>query len=184
LTASPPPQTVRRRLYSPTRLAGTIHGKAKPLRTAELVVHLLGFVGVAVLFAMAVHAVQVANVGACTKHDNLDPTPGYWLAGFATGGFVVGRLAGWFRFHVREGVHGPARHRPQSGVILEGGLVIFLVVAAVLLGYETWSFANGGNPPPITSYVRCAAYHEFVLASLTASGIGFMLSSWLWFPTR
>jgi hypothetical protein len=168
----------------PKVLSTKIQTNAKQLWVAELVVHLVGFIGVVVLFVIAVIAVKTAIPKVCTQLDNLREEPGLILAACTAGGFVIGRLVGWFRFHVREGIRGAAHLPPQPAVILNVALVIFVVVAAVLLGYETWSLANGSNPPPITGYVRCAAYHQLFLASLTTASIGFIVSNWLWFPTK
>ena len=133
---------------------------------------------------MAFRAVQTADVTACTKHDTLSATPGYILAAFTVGGFGLGRLVGGFRSHVREGIDNSQQLPSRPGVVLEVALVLFLGTAAVLLGYETWAVASGGAFPPITSYVRCAAYHQIVLASTTATFIAFMVSNWLWYPTK
>ena len=170
---------------APAVAAGKIQARAVGLRQVELVFHLAGFVAVAALFVFAVRAVSAADPVACTRLDKLTSTPGYVLAAFTAGGFVAGRLIGWFRFHVRVGIRKLGRQNtppPWLGVLLNLALVTFLVVASLLLGYETWSLANGSVPPPITSYVRCAAYHLQVLAAATATGIGFIVSNWIWFP--
>jgi hypothetical protein len=79
-------------------------------------------------------------------------------------------------------------HRAQgpinTGSVFELAAGIFLVVAALVLGYETWSVANGWSPPPVTSYVRCAAYYHPFISAGTVATIGFVLSSWLWYPPR
>ncbi len=146
--------------------------------------HLLGFIGVAALFVFAVIALRNADVTACAARDDLNQTRGLVLAAVTVGGFGLGRLGGWFRLHVREGYYGAGRRSPRPGLVLDLALVIFLILAALLLGYETWAVANGGHPPPITSYVRCAAYHQLPLAAATAAAVGFIVSNWLWFPTR
>lgn len=170
---------------APALAAGRIQANAPQLRRVELVVHLIGFVGVLALFVFAVKAVVAADPVACTRHDQVTSTPGYVLAGFTAGGFIAGRLIGWFRHHVRLGirkVRGQKAPPMWLGMLLNVALLTFLVVAALLLGYETWALANGGVPPPITSYVRCAAYHQQVVAIATATGIGFIVSNWIWFP--
>lgn len=169
----------------PAVAATRIQANAVRLRRFELVVHLLGFIAVLVLFAFAIKGVIAAVPAECTKNDQWTSTPGYILAAFTAGGFVAGRFIGWFRFHVRVGIQNLNRQRtppPWLGLVLNVALVIFLVVASLLLGYETWSLANGAVPPPITSYVRCAAYHQQVPAAATATAIGFILSNWIWFP--
>ena len=171
---------------APAVAAARIQARAEGLRRVELAFHAAGFVVVAALFVFAVRAVNAANPVACTMHDQLTSTPGYVLAAFTAGGFVGGRLISWFRFHVRIGIQrNPQKRRtppPWLGFLLNLALVVFLVVAALLLGYETWAIANGGVPPPITSYVRCAAYHQQLVAAATATGIGYIVSSWMWFP--
>ena len=174
--------TVRR---APAVAAGKIQARAEDLRRVELAVHLIGFVAVAALFVLAFRAVNSADPVACTKHDQLTSTPGYVLAAFTAGGFIAGRLIGWFRFHVRIGIRNLNKQKATPAwlaLLLSVALVTFLFVAALLLGYETWAIANGGVPPPITSYVRCAAYHQQFLATVTATGIGFIVSNWIWFP--
>ena len=169
----------------PAVAAGKIQARAVGLQRIELAVHLVGFVVVAVLFVFAVRAVSAADPVACTKHDQLTSTPGYILAAFTAGGFVAGRLIGWFRLHVRIGIRKLKKQKtppPWLGLVLNLALVLFLVVAALLLAYETWALANGSVPPPITSYVRCAAYHQQLVAIATATGIGFIVSNWIWFP--
>src|SRR5258708_13786712 len=164
------------------RLASHIQAKAEQWRRIELLAHLAGFVVVAVLFWLAVSALRSADVNACLKHEQLDSTPGYFLAGITVAGFLAGRGVAWFRRHVRAGLNvaAPAKSSTGLGILL----VLFLAVAALLLGYETWSVANGSVPPPVTSYVRCAAYHQFPLPAAPAAPLGFMLSTWLWFPSK
>lgn len=174
--------TVRR---APSVAATKIQANALQLRRVELVVHLLGFVAVGALFVFGVRAIIAADPVACTKHDQMTSTPGYVLAAFTAGGFFAGRLIAWFRLHVRIGIRNLKKQKtppPWLGLLLNVALVTFLVVASLLLGYETWSLANGGVPPPITSYVRCAAFHQLLLAIATSTGIGFIVSNWIWFP--
>lgn len=167
----------------PAAAAQKIQDSAAFLHGVELAVHAVGLIVIAVLFWMALNALFTANVGTCALHDSLNQTRGIVLAAVTAGGAIVGRLAAWFRFQVLEGQH-PYRPEPRPHLYLNVALVVFLATAALLLGYETWAVANGGNPPPITSYVRCAAYHQFFVSAILAGGVGFILSNWLWFPSK
>jgi hypothetical protein len=167
-----------------TRLVREVRSNAAAFHRGELVLHAIALVFVALLFVFALVALGGAKVAACAVHDNLNQERGLLLAAFTAGGFVLGRLIGVIRFHIREGIHSSNRPAPHPTAVLDVAFVLFLAVTAVLLGYETWSLANGGHPPPITSYVRCAAYHQLPLAAITAGSIGFMVSSWLWFPSK
>jgi hypothetical protein len=175
-----PPQAARPR----ARIARRVQSAAPRLHRFELGLHAVSLVIVTILFGFAVFQLGSANAATCALHDKLNEERGLLLAAFTAGGFVVGRVVGLVRFHIREGLHGQGRAQPKPGVVLDLAFVLFLALAAVLLGYETWSLANGGHPPPITSYVRCAAYHQFLVAAGTASTIGFMVSNWLWFPSK
>ena len=166
------------------RLVHEVQANAAAFHRGELVLHAIALAVVALLFISALVALSGAKVAACAVHDNLNEERGVLLAAFTVGGFVLGRLIGVIRFHIREGIHSHNTPTPGPSPVLDVAFVLFLAGAALLLGYETWSLAHGGNPPPITSYVRCAAYHQFPLAAITAGSIGFMVSSWLWFPSR
>lgn len=167
----------------PAVAAQRIQESAVYWHRVELAIHAVGFIALAVLFVMALSALGTANVGTCAIHDNLNQNRGLVLAAVTVGGAVIGRLAGWFRFQVLEGQH-PNRPDARPHLLLNLALIAFLAAAALLLGYETWAIANGGSPPPITSYVRCAAYHQFFVSSVLAGGVGFILSNWLWFPSK
>ncbi len=71
------------------------------------------------------------------------------------------------------------------------GLALFLTGMACVIAYETYALLMNGNPPPITSYVRCAAAdHAFLperLAGLPADVAAFLagllIGNWLWYPS-
>ena len=113
------------------------------------------------------------------------------LAGVTILGFVGGRPTAY----VRKVIH-QAPAAVNSSVIRTGGLLqmvlaLFLIGVACLIGYETYALLMNGNPPPITTYVRCAAAdHAFLppqLAGLPADVaaflVGLLIGNWLWYPS-
>jgi hypothetical protein len=72
----------------------------------------------------------------------------------------------------------------RTGGPLQIALAAFLVLATVLLGYETYALANSLSAPPITSYVRCAAAYSAGLSAIAGFAVTLLLGNWLWYPTR
>jgi len=60
----------------------------------------------------------------------------------------------------------------------------FLVLAALLLGYETYALVNSASAPPITEYVRCAAATSPTLTAVAAFAVALLIGNWLWYPTE
>jgi len=65
---------------------------------------------------------------------------------------------------------------------VQGGLVLFLLLAALLLGYETLALSGAGDHAPITYYVRCTYAVGKPATFVGASLLSFILGHWLWFP--
>lgn len=143
------------------------------------------FAVIATLVLLVGGTVAAWNV-TVTKCDQIQAgnSRGVILAVATILGAIVGRVVAYVRYQVRlelnNGQHGKASVTPLVNV----GVFAFLVIATALLLYETWAVANFSHPPPITSYVRCAAYYHQIVAPLTAAGIGFLVSNWFWYPTR
>lgn len=64
------------------------------------------------------------------------------------------------------------------------GLVVFLLLGAVLLGYETIALADTSLHAPITYYVRCSYAVEKPATFIGALVVSFILGHWLWSPRR
>ena len=80
----------------------------------------------------------------------------------------------------------PVRPRrwPHPAIWVQAGLVVFLLLGAVLLGYETIALADTSQHAPITFYIRCS---YAVARPATFSGalvVSFILGHWLWSPRR
>ncbi len=153
-------------------------------RAVELVV--LGVL-ILVLGAMLVYGVSrivSGDVTRCTEKKDATVWPtGVELAAVSVIGFVVGRMVGYLK---KSRYGGPLvlSRRLSPDRIIGLGLVCFLVLATVLLGYETFAvFHPSGDPPPITSYVRCAAADNPWVSELAAFIIGVLLGNWIWYPT-
>jgi len=79
--------------------------------------------------------------------------------------------------------------KPETSPIIAAvvgiALMVFLVFATVLLGYETFAVVHpGGDPPPITSYVRCAAADNPWVSELAAFILSVLLGNWIWYPSN
>jgi hypothetical protein len=109
---------------------------------------------------------------------------GVELAVVSVIGFVVGRLVGYLK---KSRYGGPLvlSRKPSPDPFVGVGLACFLVLATLLLGYETFAvFHPSGDPPPITSYVRCAAADNPRVSELAAFVIGLLLGNWIWYPSK
>jgi len=142
------------------------------------------------LFIWGVYRALTGDINQCAPLTANSPA-GPLLAGVTILGFVGGRAAAY----VRKVIH-QAPAVVKSPVIRTGGplqmvLALFLIGIACLIGYETYALLMNGNPPPITSYVRCAAAdHAFLPASLAglpadvaAFLVGLLMGNWLWYPS-
>lgn len=146
----------------------------------------LALVGLALLglFAYALLAAARADVTSCQNAVPPGSPLGAELAAVALAGFAGGRLlaAGrrWLQQAppVRESTH------VQTGPLLQGALALFLLLTAVLLGYETYALAHSAAAPPITEYVRCAAGNQPRLVGAGAFLLTLLLGNWLWYPAR
>jgi fructose-specific phosphotransferase system IIC component len=67
---------------------------------------------------------------------------------------------------------------------VQAGLVLFLLLGAVLLGYETIALGDTSVHAPITYYVRCSFAVAKPATYLGAIVMSFILGHWLWSPRR
>ena len=77
------------------------------------------------------------------------------------------------------------RQRLRNPAIwVQAGLVFFLLLGAVLLGYETIALADTADHAPITYYIRCAYAVEKPATIAGVMAVSFILGHWLWSPRR
>jgi fructose-specific phosphotransferase system IIC component len=72
----------------------------------------------------------------------------------------------------------------NPAIWVQVGLVVFLLLGAVLLGYETFALADSSAHAPITYYVRCSYALEKPATFVGAVVVSFILGHWLWSPRR
>jgi len=72
----------------------------------------------------------------------------------------------------------------NPAIWVQAGLVLFLLLGAVLLGYETIALADTGDHAPITYYIRCAFAVEKPATIAGVVAVSFILGHWLWSPRR
>ena len=72
----------------------------------------------------------------------------------------------------------------SPAIWVQAGLVLFLLLGAVLLGYETIALMDTSKHAPITYYIRCSYAVERPATFIAAWVIGFILGHWLWSPRR
>jgi hypothetical protein len=79
----------------------------------------------------------------------------------------------------------PIRRRWRSPAIwVQAGLVVFLFLGALLLGYETIALADTSEHAPITYYIRCSYAVEKPATFIATLVMSFILGHWLWSPRR
>ncbi len=160
----------------------------RPARTGMqwLEIVLLGIVliGLIVLFVKGISASANGDVTQCAKQ--LDPKSpvGMLLALVGLSGFAIGRAVANARKWIHQAPAVSDSKVVRTTGFLQGALALFLIMAAVLLGYETYAVSNFSNVPPITEYIRCAAGTEPWLSSLGTAAITVLLGNWLWYPNR
>ncbi|MEP6753193.1 MAG: hypothetical protein ABI959_10655 [Candidatus Dormiibacterota bacterium] len=76
------------------------------------------------------------------------------------------------------------RRLRNPAIWVQAGLVFFLLLGAVLLGYETIALADTGDHAPITYYIRCAYAVEKPATIAGVVAVSFILGHWLWSPQR
>lgn len=109
---------------------------------------------------------SLAEVGAC-------------IVLFSLGGWVANlRLLAPERLPAA----GTGSHRLRTAIVLQAGLVAFLLLAAVLLWYETFALDNFARYWPITFYVRCANHIAGVPTLGAAAALSFLFGHWFWPP--
>lgn len=140
--------------------------------------------GLLVIFGTAIAHAFNADVTRCATRSSADSRTGFVLAAIALAGFGTGRLVAMARkwIHQAPGIRG--QDHVRTGGPLQGALAAFLVVAAILLGYETYALTNSVSAPPITEYVRCAAATSSTLVGIAAFAVSMLVGSWLWYPTE
>ena len=79
---------------------------------------------------------------------------------------------------------GPRRRLRNPAIWVQAGLVIFLLLGAVLLGYETVALGDTSHHAPITYYIRCAYAIEKPATFAGVLAVSFILGHWLWSPRR
>ena len=168
----------------PGRVGRFVRDHPDGSRNVELIV--LGVL-ILLLGAMLVYGLSRVVSGDMTtcyekKYATVWPT-GVELAVVSVIGFGVGRLIGYLRKSRYGGPIVLSRQGTQDPII-GVGLACFLALATVLLAYETFAvFQTSGSPPPITSYVRCAAADNPWVSEIAAFIIGLLLGNWIWYPS-
>jgi hypothetical protein len=78
------------------------------------------------------------------------------------------------------------RHRRwrNPAIWVQAGLVVFLLLGAVLLGYETVALGDTSRHAPITFYIRCSYAVEKPATVVAALVLSFIAGHWLWGPRR
>ena len=76
------------------------------------------------------------------------------------------------------------RRRERAVLMVQLGLVLFLLLSAALLAYETLALASNGRFAPITHYVRCANVVAHPAAYAGATIVSFLAGHWFWYPRR
>jgi len=76
------------------------------------------------------------------------------------------------------------RRVARPAIWVQVGLVIFLLLGAVLLGYETMALGDTGQHAPITYYIRCSYAVERPATFAGVLAVSFILGHWLWSPRR
>jgi len=77
-------------------------------------------------------------------------------------------------------------------IVVQAGLVVFLVAATGLLVYETYGLDEVHHAWPITWYVRCATHLQgpqglplgLLLCGFGATFFCFVIGHWLWYPGK
>lgn len=160
----------------------------RPARTGmqwlEIVILGLVLVGLILLFARGISTSANGDVTQCAKQ--LDPKSpvGMLLALVGLSGFAIGRTVANARKWIHQAPAVTDSKVVRTDGFLQGGLAFFLIMAAVLLGYETYAVSSFSNVPPITEYIRCAAGTEPWLSGLGTAAITILLGNWLWYPNR
>lgn len=78
----------------------------------------------------------------------------------------------------------PRRLRRNPAIWVQVGLVVFLLLGAVLLGYETVALGDTTAHAPITFYIRCSYAVERPATFIGALVLSFIAGHWLWGPRR
>jgi hypothetical protein len=143
-----------------------------------------------ILFVWGVYRALTGDLSQCaalTANSRAGPI----LAGLTVVGFIGGRATGYVRKLIHQAPAVVNSPEIRTGGLLQIGLALFLTGTACVIAYETYALLMNGNPPPITSYVRCAAAdHAFLperLAGLPADVAAFLagllIGNWLWYPS-
>lgn len=162
--------------------------EAKPARTGmqwlEIILLAIVLIGLIALFVKGISASANGDVTQCAKQ--LDPKSpvGMLLALVGLSGFALGRAVANGRKWIHQAPTVSDSKVVRTSGFLQGILALFLIMAAVLLGYETYAVSNFSNVPPITEYIRCAAGTQPWLSGLGTAAITVLLGNWLWYPTR
>ena len=76
------------------------------------------------------------------------------------------------------------RRLRNPAIWVQVGLVVFLLLGAVLLAYETIALADTNAHAPITYYIRCSYQVEKPATFIGSIVMSFILGHWLWSPRR
>ncbi len=78
----------------------------------------------------------------------------------------------------------PRRRLRNPAIWVQAGLVVFLLLGAILLGYETIALGDTSVHAPITYYIRCSYVVEKPATIAGVLVVSFVLGHWLWSPRR
>lgn len=78
----------------------------------------------------------------------------------------------------------PRRRLRNPAIWVQAGLVVFLLLGAILLGYETIALGDTSAHAPITYYIRCSYVVEKPATIAGVLVVSFVLGHWLWSPRR
>jgi hypothetical protein len=78
----------------------------------------------------------------------------------------------------------PRRRLRNPAIWVQAGLVVFLLLGAILLGYETIALGDTSAHAPITYYIRCSYVVEKPATIAGVLVVSFVLGHWFWSPRR
>jgi hypothetical protein len=173
-----------RREVRPGELPSKNDPQRTPLEWLEIVLLAAALAVLTGLFVVGLFAAAKGDVAQCAKQVPSSSSTGAMLAIVAVVGFAAGRAVAGARKWIHQAPAVTASKIVRTDALLQGLLFLFLLLVALLLGYETYAVAHFTQAPPITEYVRCTAGTHPWLAGIGTAAITVLLGNWIWYPTE
>lgn len=161
---------------------------ARQIKVVRLVVLVAAGASMLTMMAWVLYFARVGPGLQCpTTSDGQPVRPADLLSVLGVGACIAGFFGGHLFGRMSEASPDRRSHRRATNwqrLLIQVGLAVLVVAAALTLAYETIAVLPSSAIWPVTYYVRCGVDLSPPLAVIGGLSLSFLLGHWFWYPDR